>query len=373
MKRIFTENTAEDKTVATKVLGVLRAILTPVICIVLAFVIWSFSINESKDNYDRIFTVTKLSVNGTATLAEKNHLSVIEQPQVNLEITVSGLRKDVIKLTAEDFAAYIDVSGLTQTGRHTVEISVNQPSTVKIVSITPATVDIQIDEIKTVQKEVVPQLISYNIESSYRFGTLTCETASVEITGPASVVDRIRFLRAEVSLGQVSTSMVCMANLVPMISSTGSLEEQYLQYVTCAQKGVQVKVPVIADVTVPLEWALAPDVDPATVASVVFSAESVKLTGDPKSLRGLEKLTVFIVRADTFGTYQIRFSEIDLPEGVSFAGSGEGVSVTVVRREAPPETVVTEAPTDAPTEVPTEAPTAPETSPVESGLFGRTF
>lgn len=358
-------NTKDIGSLSSRILAIVRAVLTAIICLTIAFVIWSFSINESTNSYSRTFTINRLSVNGTGILAERRGLSVTEAPQISLEVTVSGLRKDVIKLTAEDFAAYIDVSTLETTGAHTVEISVNPPSAVKVESVTPSTIDVQIDEIKTVEVEVVPKLAAYSMDVSYSFGELTSDTKTVAITGPASVVDRILFVKAEITLAQVTTSMQSMSKLVAMVSNNSALEEQYLNSVSFSVSGVNVRIPVYTDAEIPLGYTYAPGESGEKIRSVTFSRPSVVLRGDPKLMRGISVLNVLSVGEDTPGTVTFTLAQLLLPEGVTLVTPDEIVTVTVERRTAPPESSGPEESSAEPTET---EPLPPEQT--ETGTAG---
>ena len=128
-------NTSSEKLFMPK-----RWFSSKVLCFLVAFGIWIYAVNVTTQDYEKTFSLIDITVEGWEELLDETNMSVVNLEESKISVTVKGLRSDISKLTPSDFSAYIDISDLQESGKHNLEVSVDLPSTVSLVSKYPESV-----------------------------------------------------------------------------------------------------------------------------------------------------------------------------------------------------------------------------------------
>jgi YbbR domain-containing protein len=314
-----------------------------IICLIVAFAIWIYVVNVKTQDYEKTFNLIDVSVEGWEELLEDTNLSVVNLEESKISVTVKGLRGDISKLTPSDFNAYIDVSKLTEGGKHNLEVSVDLPSTVSLVSKYPESVTISIDE--NIEREIGVEIdvTEYSMDTIYEMGVPECNITTVKVTGPSEVLDRVKSAKAFINLGTVMTSTVIRTELVLIDKAGNSIDTTYL---TLDNTSVTVTVPVKMEKTVSLVCTYLPGVSQSLYSSIVISPSTIKVKGDPKILNELDSINVFALDGSGDVTYALAFSELLIPGGVEVINAPSIVKIIAERVEetneitTPPQTDV---------------------------------
>lgn len=226
------------------------------------------------------------------------------------------------KLLAEegDIKAILDLSGLSA-GEHTLDIKV-QISTrpVRIISTTPRTATITLEPLAS-QSFPVELNISGEPAIGYQAGEPTIDPKEVIISGPASLVDRVKQVRVPINLSGVRESIEQTVTVQPLdensriVSGLGLNPAEVSVTLPVSQQGgyrdLAVKVVVTGQVASGYRLANI----------TVFPPVVTVFSGDPalvNSLPGvLETQPLDLENANDEVTTRLA---IDLPEGVSLVG-----------------------------------------------------
>lgn len=309
-------------------------IIARIVCLLLAFAIWLYVVDNDSDDYEKTFTLIPIEIEGSETLAEISNMSVINLEESAVSVTVRGKRGDINKLSSEDFRAYVNVGSLTTAERHLVSVLVDLPAGVERLNTEPSAVNIYTDELaeREVPVEVVPK---YRIESAYTIDRIEKNIETVKVYGPRELLSRIAGARAEIELGELTTGVVATGVLEPVDKDGIPLDSKYLRLET---RDITVSVSIHTEKTVPLTVELSPGFSGAAYRGCTMSASSVTLRGDPKLLASVEELTIFTVMSDEVTEYTIQLTEAMLPGGVSFSGAPDSVTIKLIFEEKTPET-----------------------------------
>lgn len=306
-------------------------IIPLVVCLILSFGIWLYVVNISTDNYERTFTLKDITVNGADLLAEKSNMSVIEEPNGTVTITVSGLRSEIINLSEDDFAASVDVGYLTEAGEHSLDVSVKLPSGVSLITMEPSAMNVSIDEIKTIEVPVEVAILSYTMDATYHFGNIEQDVKVIDVKGPATVLEKIKCARATLELGNVTTSVEQKAELRLINAITDNpLESRYTNFITVGADGVTVKVSVYTESEVSLVTAYESGFDSSIIRSVTVNPAKITVKGDPKAVNAVSQLTVLGISEATPEHTDISVSEFALPSGIEIVSELDTVSVDIL-------------------------------------------
>lgn len=338
-KNMYSENSATgEKTGIPK-----RWFFSRILCFLLALGIWIYVVNITTQDFEKTFNLIDIDIEGWEELEDMTNMSVVNLEESKVSITVKGLRSDISKLTEKDFSAYIDVSKLEESGKHSLEVSVNLPNTVSLVSRYPETVTVSVDESIERQIGVEIDVTEYSMDTIYEMGKPTSDVEFITVKGPSDVVDRIKAAKVYINLGTVMTSTVIRTEAVLVDKSDNPIDSVYL---TVDNKSVTVTVPVTMEKTVSFVCSYLPGVSADEYSSVVISPATVKVKGDPKILNELDAVSLYALDG-TEVDRQIAFSTLLFPSGVEVLSAPDYIRVIAIVAEettVPEETTVNTVP-----------------------------
>lgn len=331
-----------------------RWFFSRILCFVLALGIWIYVVNVTTQDFEKTFNLIDIDIEGWEQLQDSTNMSVVNLEESKVSITVRGLRSDISKLTERDFSAYIDVSKLTHTGKHNLEVSVDLPSTVSLVSKYPETVTISIDENIERVIDVEIAVTEYIMDNIYEMGEPTSDITSVVITGPSDILNRVKAAKAFINLGTVMTSTVIRTEIV-LVDKTGNTIDT--TYLTMDNTSVTVTVPVTMEKDIELVCSYLPGVDRSAYSSVMITPRTIKVKGDPKILNTLNSIAIYALDGSGGKMHAVDFSGILLPSGVEAIDPPKTVKISAELVPVTTETEevvvnVTEPETDVSTETP---------------------
>lgn len=316
-----------------------RWFFSRILCFLVALGIWIYAVNVTTQDYEKTFNLIDITVEGWEELLDDTNLSVVNLEESKISVTVKGLRSDISKLTPKDFNAYIDISKLTESGKHNLEVSVDLPSTVSLVSKYPESVIISVDENIEREIDVEIDVTEYSMDTIYEMGEPVCDVKSIVIAGPSDVLNRVKSAKAFINLGTVMTSTVIRTEIVLVDKAGNSIDTTYL---TLDNTSVTVTVPVTMEKTINLICKYLPGISSSLYSSVVVTPSTIKVKGDPKILNELDSITVYALDGSANVPIEVPFSDILLPSGVEVVNPPSIIKVIPSRIEE--TTDITEPP-----------------------------
>jgi len=302
-----------------------RWFFSRIICFIIALGIWVYVVNITTQDFEKTFSLIDIDVEGWEELQDSTNMSVVNLEESKVSITVKGLRSDISKLTENDFAAYIDVSKLQESGKHRLEVSVDLPSTVSLVSKYPETVTISVDENAERVFDIEIDITEYSMDDIYEMGIPTPDISSITVKGPSGVLDRVKSAKAFINLGTVMTSSVIRTEIVLVDKAGNSIDTTFL---TMDSTSVTVVVPVTMEKTVDLVCEYLPGVDSSRYSAVNITPSNLKVKGDPKVLNELDRIVVCALDGSAGTVISVDFSSLLLPGGVEVVDPPTSIKVT---------------------------------------------
>ena len=314
-----------------------RWFFSRILCFLVALGIWIYVVNITTQDFEKTFNLIDIDIEGWEELEDRTNMSIVNLEESKVSITVKGLRSDIAKLTERDFSAYIDVSKLTENGKHSMEVSVNLPETVSLVSRYPETVVISVDENIEHEIPVDINVTEYSMDTIYEMGSPTSDISSILVKGPADVIQRIKSARAYINLGTVMTSTVIRTEVVLVDKAGNPIDDTYL---SIDNKSITVTVPVTMEKSISLLCTYLPGVNASDYESVYVSTEKIKVKGDPKVLNELDSINIYALDGKEISV-EIPFETVLFPGGVEIINAPKTVTIVAKLAEitsAPEET-----------------------------------
>lgn len=282
------------------------------ICILLAFGLWFYVANEGfqvKQIADAIPLRTINLNERLAVVEDLDHVRISIRPSQGLQQSFG----------AEKFDAYLDLQGL---GKGTYELPVKivaADTTVQVLRVEPATVQVTLDDRVEDYFSVVPKIVG-EPGAGYTLGESQLEVDRVLVGGAETVVGSIRSIVAEVDVGGEQSEIKKTVELKAVNEVGETIKNIYIE-----PKTIDVTVPIMqsADVrTVGVK--IQTSGSPAAgyfVKNLVADPSTVILRGSREKLQAIEYIETEPVSLSGLTATVEREVKLVLPEDIESEGS----------------------------------------------------
>lgn len=267
-------------------------IVARVVCLFAAFLVWIYVMSVDSPDYEETLKSLGVALENTSSLKNEYNMSVISGTGNVADVTIKGKKSVLSRYSAEDIKVYVDLSGITDAGRHTLEIKAELPEGVMLVDIAPSSIEIYVDNDTTKNVRVVARATSYTLDANYELGELVPDVDEIIVRGPAGKLDQIEHALIELDLGSLSESVISRGQLKLVDASGEEIDDPYLKLSTSS---VQVSIPVYTYKTVPLTAEYKYGFLNEDNADVAISPSAITLKADPKVLEGINAISIVTV------------------------------------------------------------------------------
>ena len=293
------------------------------LAIILAITVWVVATNEQNPSTKKVFP-EDIPVQ---VLNKAEGLVIFPDIVKSVKVTVRAPQTSRDRLTAEKFEAKIDLEGLS-VGRHDVEIQVTCTDRfVKILEKEPPEVSIRLEEYKEKELAVHARVMD-NPPLGYVDRIPLVTPSSAKVSGPASMVDQVNELVAEIYLGGAKETLEQLEDL-----SARNEDGQVMGWVDIDPPEVEIRVPIeqrlgYKDVSVKpiLEGAVA---DGYRISNISVEPSNTTIFGSPLIIEGipgsLETAPIDVSEASADVVERVTLT---LPQGVTVLGE-QSVLVTI--------------------------------------------
>ncbi len=197
----------------------LRNAGTLAMAILLALLVWGSAVNAADPTQEQTYA------NGIAIeyAGMADDLILLGSPPASATVSVRAPRSILDQLTADEIHVSADLTGL-DSGRHQLELAAvidRQPA--RALSIEPSTVILTIERVST--RDVPVQVRTVGSPAiGYRLVTQSVAPTQVAVAGPASAVDQVAQVLAEVNVTDQRQDIDQDVRLIPVDSTGQSLE-----------------------------------------------------------------------------------------------------------------------------------------------------
>jgi YbbR domain-containing protein len=303
---------------------------TGLLSVGLAVALWVFVTSE--ENPDRTERVPGAVPINVVNVPEGQAVFSLSEPSV---VVRSRAPESVHEtLTAEDFEATVDLSGVTsRTATVRVEVESNE-SRAEVVDVTPADVTVTLESITTRTVPVETDLVG-TPPPGYDIGAITVDPIGVEVTGPESLVGEalLESVIAEVNLTGVRNDIQQTVLLEPR-DAGGNV----IAGVDVEPESARVSVTIL-QIEQTRRFAVRPVIEgsPApgyNVSLIGVQPALVEVTGSAEALSAIDGIigipTDAISIEGATESIEGRSVALQLPEGVSSQVNSVTVTVSIV-------------------------------------------
>ena len=303
-----------------------KDIIARVVCLFAAFLIWIYVMNVDSTDREEVFRSVGVSLENASVLKNEYDMSVISGTGNVADVTIKGKKNIMSRYSAEDIKVYVDLSGISETGRHTLDVRAEIPEGVMLVDITPSTIEVYVDNDTTKTVRVIAKATSYTLDASCELGELVPEVSEIIVRGPEKKLEMIDHALVEFDLGAVGESLISRG-VLKLVDATGSvIDDPYLKMST---NTVQVNVPVYTYKDVPLTAEYKYGFFNESNADITITPATIRLKGDPKALESVNEISVVTVDEKKISGDYHQDVQIFLPSGITNVSGETSAAISI--------------------------------------------
>lgn len=305
-------------------------LLLKILSVIFAFLLWMFVINTDNPVIKKTFSDVPVDMLNEQVLDDLNQTYKIEAGDT-VSFTVKGKKDVVDRLTKADFRATADVSSMSDVHAILIKVEALRYKSQLDIDTGGATVRVVLEDVKSDQIPVVVE-VKGKPASGYTVSTQTATPNLISVSGPKSVVSRIKQIVAVVNVSGLKKD-VTMAQKVKCYDEDGDLVSQ--DRIKLDTNKIKVKIGLSRTKVVPFKVGTKGTPGKGYVlGSIDYEPKQIEITGSKDDLDQVDsiKLTSLDISDSTKSIEKtIKASDIKLPDGISFVKSADKIKDVVIR------------------------------------------
>ena len=174
-----------------------------IISVFIAVFVWLLVVNIEDPVMTQTISNVSVEITNSTYIESMGKMPLVDEAKRNISVSVTGKRSVVDRLEAKDITAVADLQQIVDMDSDPIMV----PITVSCPGITedhiqarPQNIEIEIDQIKSMDFIVTPDAGSSKPGKGYELGRMTSDPDKITITGPASVMGKIDKVVAPISV-----------------------------------------------------------------------------------------------------------------------------------------------------------------------------
>ncbi len=293
--------------------------IAKILCVFAAFCLWVYVMMVESPEYEVTFSHIVVDLVNADELLSEKELAIYNGYGTMIDVTLSGKKSVLSKLTERDIVATADVSKITEGGsRYDCKITVDVPAGCSLVGMSQETISVYLDKAASITVDLTEMRDNTKLPEGCYTGLIEFPVDKITVTGPMKVLDTVDRAVVMIDLTGV-TKTETMTNAVYLADKNGNrIESPYIDYYP---REITFEVPVIKTVSVPVEVYFKYGFLNFNNTDVKISPAEIEVTGDPSIVNkgGLiapieldEKLDFENLR------YEAKY-RLDTPDGVTLS------------------------------------------------------
>lgn len=293
-------------------------ILSILLAVAVAFGLWMYVITVEQPESEETYYDIPVVLQNESILTERGLMIVSERPEVTLSL--GGTRTHLNQLNESNINIIANVASIVTPGTHELLYSVSFPGTVPSSAITiqhsnPDMVTLKVENRITKQVKVVPEYIGAVEEGLIADKeNVVMDNASIEVSGPESVLSQITQAKIQVNLeGQTET--VVGEYTYTLCNDAGEPVDS--QWVTTNVEAVNLTLTIrrVKEIALQVNVVSGGGATLAT-SSIDVQPKTIRVSGSEALLEGLDVLELGTIDLGQLTADETLTFPVVLPEGI---------------------------------------------------------
>ena len=312
----------------------LATLVTLILCVLGAFVLWIYVMYTESPTYEETVDAVEVELENADVLSSRYNLSVYSGSGNHVKIRVSGKKSLINRLTVDDIHAAVDLKNVTESGRRALPVTVDLPYGLTLVEAEPSEITVYVDETET---KAIPLSANVSIgllPEPYELGNIEfrddngAQLDTVTLVGPKNAVSSVS--KAQVSVDASGKTATFTSRLpVSLVDADGNkIASDYLKC-SPAELGVIVPIYVTKEIDIPVQFRYGFFEDGKNV-KVTVNPSAITVKGNESDLNSSSAVKPVVI--DEKKIWGRSYSESVTPElgtGLTLISQTGDVTVTV--------------------------------------------
>ncbi len=188
-------------------------VITALLSVAIAFALWAYVVTVVSPESENTYYNVPVVLDGQSLLEERD-LMIVSDRDFKVNLTLSGNRTDLNKLSSANITLLADLSAITEPGVHTLNYTVSYPGSVQSGTIHTMNQDpqqIQLTVVERGKKDIPVKVSPVTVETGYTLQSVTLDHTTVTISGPKDVVDKITQAKLDLKLDKPTQTVTTSA------------------------------------------------------------------------------------------------------------------------------------------------------------------
>ncbi len=304
-------------------------LIAKIFCVLAAFCLWIYVMQVESPEYEQTFTHIIVNLTNTDELVSEKGLAIYNGYGTMIDVTLSGKKSVVSKLSEKDVVATADVSAIDEGGgRYDCPITIDVPAGCQLVGMSQKTISVYFDEASQIAIDLSEVRENTNLPEGCYTGVVDFPVDKVTVKGPSKVLESIDKAVVRLDLSGV-TGTVSMTEQVVLLDKHGTeLESPYIEYYP---REIAVTVPIYKRMSVPVEVRFRYGYLSAENTTLIVSPSVVEVIGEPSVIDAGELFEPVIIdeKTDFIGDTYRHTVSLEVKSGVTC--SADRIDITAVR------------------------------------------
>lgn len=311
-------------------------ILWAALSLLAAFLIWVYYTTNFATSTTVPFYDVEVVYSGEEAMRDSQNLVISQEDTETVDITLTGSRRELAKLTSADLKAVVNLSSVTREGYRTMPYTISFPTSInttgiKISTQSPQTVGLYISKLSTKSVEVKgifngTVLDGYAVDSTH----MKFDPATVMLTGPEEILEQISYAQVVVSKDDVSATFTATANYT-FVNGEGEAVEYDETEVQTDIESIVTTVPISMKKEVTLDVTLIDGGGAVADENIVkeITPQTITIAGDATTLEGLNTISLATIDLSDHSSFSPTDYTIVLPNGTENLSSVTTANVSL--------------------------------------------
>lgn len=290
--------------------GAARDLFPKVLSIIAAVILWFYVVDIRTTIEEKIITGIPVVIENFDTEA---NLDVISGKEHTIEVTVSGIKNDIEKISQKDIVVTADMNGIAAAGTYKLSLNVASPSGITVKDKSSSEITVTVDRTTSRHFPIEVEYFYNDLDSSvYQIGDEILSASSIQITGPQKIVDSIDKMLVQLNIDVIKDTIDSKGSTVVPVDKDGNVVSS--PYIKFNQSTVDVLIPVYKEADVEILPVFSDELN-YTISYNDFSPKIVTVKGRVEAVNSIDCIFTETIDVEkTSGTVNVN---LDLPNGIT--------------------------------------------------------
>ncbi len=255
-------------------------LIAKILCVFAAFCLWIYVMMVESPEYEQTFSHIVVDLVNTDELISDQELAIYNGYGTMIDVTLSGKKSVISKLTEKDIVATADVSNITEGGnRYNCKISVDVPAGCTLVGMSQETISVYLDKADQISVDLTEIRDNTKLPEGCYTGLIEFPIDKIMVNGPTKILNRISRAVVLIDLTGVTESETMTREVYLADKNGNKIESPYVDYFP---REITFEVPVIKKETVEIDVYFKYGFLNFENTDVKVSPAEIEVVGDPK-------------------------------------------------------------------------------------------